>query len=396
LFVFKSVGCDYKINSAKKYDSCGVCDGNGKSCKLINTKRKIEASRTFNDVYIIPEGSKNIEISMKKHNWLVPGIYIDDGNATNVFNTDGERWPFGNYTFKKDIFIFKENTENTIVVIPKLSSDGCRLVVFNPHAREAASIQFKTEVNFKARLPLTEDYDRFEFTVKSWAPCSKSCGGGVQRPVFACVERNSGKTLTNLYCSDIIGVGMELKRACNVEACIRRYSWRIGAWGACSATCGVSSQARRVNCLDKHANRIVDNTKCSSPMPRETQPCFAGSCTEHSYFAASWGQCSQSCGKGYQRRKVGCSLTNQTSVEKPLISCPGKLPVTVRPCRNEPCNNYKWMSRSLTQCSESCGGGLRKKTYSCYHVESMSIVSDLMCSGPKPPSIEFCNGFECR
>ena len=61
--------------------------------------------------------------------FLSLGIYIDDGNATNVFNTDGERWPFGNYTFKKDIFIFKENTENTIVVIPKLSSDGCRLVV---------------------------------------------------------------------------------------------------------------------------------------------------------------------------------------------------------------------------------------------------------------------------
>ena len=46
---------------------------------------------------------------------------------------------------------------------------------------------------------------------------------GVQHPVLACVERNSGKTLTDLYCSDIIGVGMELKRACNVEACSKRY-----------------------------------------------------------------------------------------------------------------------------------------------------------------------------
>ena len=46
LFVFKSVGCDYKINSAKKFDSCGVCEGNGKSCKLINAMKKIEASRS--------------------------------------------------------------------------------------------------------------------------------------------------------------------------------------------------------------------------------------------------------------------------------------------------------------------------------------------------------------
>ena len=53
------------------------------------------------------------------------------------------------------------------------------LKVFNPHAKEAASIQAQTEVSFNARLPLTEDYDQFEFTVKSWTPCSKSCGGGM-------------------------------------------------------------------------------------------------------------------------------------------------------------------------------------------------------------------------
>ena len=98
----------------------------------------------------------------------------------------------------------------------------------------------------------------------------------------------------------------------------------------------------------------------------------------------------------YQTRKVGCSLTNQTAYEKPLITCPGKLPATARPCHIEPCNNYKWVARSLTQCSESCGGGLRIRTHNCYNIESMSVVFDYLCPVPKPPSIEYCNRFDCN
>lgn len=46
---------------------------------------------------------------------------------------------------------------------------------------------------------------------------------GVQNPVLSCVEKNSEKILTDLYCSDIIGAGVELKRACNVQDCNQRY-----------------------------------------------------------------------------------------------------------------------------------------------------------------------------
>ena len=45
---------------------------------------------------------------------------------------------------------------------------------------------------------------------------------GVQHPVLACVEKNSEKILTDLYCSDIIGSGIELKRACNIQDCKQR------------------------------------------------------------------------------------------------------------------------------------------------------------------------------
>lgn len=47
---------------------------------------------------------------------------------------------------------------------------------------------------------------------------------GVQHPVLSCVEKNTEKVITDLYCSDIIGAGLELKRACNIQKCLERYA----------------------------------------------------------------------------------------------------------------------------------------------------------------------------
>ena len=77
-----------------------------------------------------------------------------------------------------------------------------------------------------------------------------------------------------------------------------RYSWTVGAWGACRATCGLSFQARRVKCLDKGVNRLSEDARCPTPKPPERQTCFAGPCRDHSFFTTSWGQCSKSCGLG--------------------------------------------------------------------------------------------------
>ena len=86
--------------------------------------------------------------------------------------------------------------------------------MFNPYAKEAASIEAQTEVSFKARLPLTEDYDRFEFTVKSWTPCSKSCGGGM------CVFHRI--SITNYTCNFEINID-----SFNIDSFITEYEMLI-------------------------------------------------------------------------------------------------------------------------------------------------------------------------
>ena len=46
-FFPESVGCDFKIGSTKKFDDCGVCAGDGKSCKAVKTRKNIEATRSM-------------------------------------------------------------------------------------------------------------------------------------------------------------------------------------------------------------------------------------------------------------------------------------------------------------------------------------------------------------
>jgi hypothetical protein len=35
-FTLKQVGCDWKLNSNAANDNCGVCNGNGNTCKIID------------------------------------------------------------------------------------------------------------------------------------------------------------------------------------------------------------------------------------------------------------------------------------------------------------------------------------------------------------------------
>ena len=57
-------------------------------------------------------------------------MYIDNQNATNVFNADGYNWPTGNYTVNGNVFVYRNTSSLSTILIPKLSNYGCRILVF--------------------------------------------------------------------------------------------------------------------------------------------------------------------------------------------------------------------------------------------------------------------------
>ena len=62
------------------------------------------------------------------------------------------------------------------------------------------------------------------------------------------------------------------------------YSWSIGGWGTCSATCGGGTQTRTVTCIRSGDNRTFGDNVCTAfgagTKPPTSQPCNTQSCVQ--------------------------------------------------------------------------------------------------------------------
>eukprot|EP00794_Sanderia_malayensis_P012677 gene12677-13978_t len=390
----QNIGCDYQLGSGKEIDECGNCGGEGNSCKLVKTKKIVKSERLVQDVFMLPAGSENIKITIKGRSRLFGGIRLDDRNSTNVFNSDGWRWPSGNYSIHKNNIVYDRNDKIETIKINKLVDHGCRVVIFNPFASDA-SVGLFAEVAIDATLPVSKGHNQFKYTIESWTGCSKKCDGGVQHPIPACFEKKTGRKVSDLYCSDIISPDVELSRSCNNQRCLQRYRWHSEAWSSCTKTCGPGRQTRKVGCLDNDLRVFVNENACQGPRPVKQQYCYSRPCNGFRLITEKWSKCSKSCGKGVQRRRVICATDNNALLHLPLAACPGEFPVTARFCNVNICNVYDWVSYYYGHCSATCGGGVQIQIITCKHLKTGVTVYDYLCPQPKPFPIVSCNVSPC-
>lgn len=105
--------------------------------------------------------------------------------------------------------------------------------------------------------------------VGAWSACSATCGG-VRTRTVSCVD-NAGGLLAEIYCSGPKPVTEQAcSAACPVDPPVIG-SWWVGAWSACSSTCG-GVQTRTVSCVDS-AGGVLADSSCSGPKPVITQSC---------------------------------------------------------------------------------------------------------------------------
>uniref|UniRef100_A0A3B4WPA4 PLAC domain-containing protein n=1 Tax=Seriola lalandi dorsalis TaxID=1841481 RepID=A0A3B4WPA4_SERLL len=81
-------------------------------------------------------------------------------------------------------------------------------------------------------------------------------------------------------------------------------------WSSCSATCGVGLMTRTVACThrpsrDSNRTEVLRDEDCQNPKPSPVQACNRFDCPPM-WDTPDWGQCSQSCGGGVQRRQILC------------------------------------------------------------------------------------------
>uniref|UniRef100_A0A8B9E2Q4 ADAM metallopeptidase with thrombospondin type 1 motif 8 n=1 Tax=Anser cygnoides TaxID=8845 RepID=A0A8B9E2Q4_ANSCY len=77
-------GCDHVVGSSKKLDKCGVCGGNGSTCRKISGSLN-RSKYGYNDIVTIPAGATNIDIKQRSHRGV-----RHDGNYLALRTLEGK------------------------------------------------------------------------------------------------------------------------------------------------------------------------------------------------------------------------------------------------------------------------------------------------------------------
>uniref|UniRef100_A0A8C9BWC3 ADAM metallopeptidase with thrombospondin type 1 motif 12 n=1 Tax=Phocoena sinus TaxID=42100 RepID=A0A8C9BWC3_PHOSS len=175
-------------------------------------------------------------------------------------------------------------------------------------------------------------------------------------------------------------------KRCHLRPCA---GWKVGNWSKCSRNCSGGFQIREIQCVDSRDHRSLRPFHCqflAGPPPPLSMSCNLEPCEE--WQVEPWSQCSRSCGGGIRKRGVTCpgGLCDWT-----------KRPTSIAPCNGHPCCH--WATGNWDLCTASCGGGFQKRTVHCVASENNKTEDQDRClcdHEPRPLEFQKCNQQACR
>nr|XP_046245982.1 A disintegrin and metalloproteinase with thrombospondin motifs 17 isoform X2 [Scatophagus argus] len=385
----QKIGCDGIIGSSAKEDRCGVCNGDGRSCKIVRGDFNHTKGMGYIEAVVIPAGARRIKVVEDKpsHSFLA----LKDSSEKSI-NSDWKIELPGEFELAGTTvrYVRRGLWEKMSAKGPTKTPLHLMVLLFHDQSYEIHyeyTVSLNTTQDRSSEEHKEPDY-LYIWTHSSWQDCTVQCGGGERRTVVSCM-RIANKTMevvNDSYCQPENRPHPQV-RLCNTHPC--QYRWVTGEWGSCSVTCGKGLQQREVVCVYHLQNGSLIHTRdlyCQGPKPPTLQGCEGRLCLTV-WEASEWSKCSSDCGQGVRERTVTC--TNPQGLCDPLS----------QPTLQEPCEDhskcYEWKTGDWSKCSSSCGKGLQSRVVQCMHKVTGRHGNDCPVT-LRPPTYRPCHHGTCN
>ncbi|KAJ3593987.1 hypothetical protein NHX12_006319, partial [Muraenolepis orangiensis] len=375
------IGCDGIIGSSSLEDRCGICNGDGRSCKIVrgdfnHTKGMVAASQC-----------KRVSTCVMSKPRALPKCFssLQDSSKRSI-NSDWKIELPGEFQLAGTTvrYVRRGLWEKMSAKGPTMSP--LHLMTYGIHYEYTVSVNVSRDRG--GREDRRDPEHLYIWTHSSWQDCTVQCGGGERRTVVSCM-RIANKTMEQVNNSHCQPQNRPLPqvRVCNTHPC--QYRWVAGEWGPCSVTCERGFQRREVACVYQLQNGSLIHTKdlyCQGGKPTALQGCQGRLCLTI-WEASEWSKCSSDCGAGVRRRSVSCS--------NPQGLCdPHSQPAQQEPCQDHS-KCYEWKTGDWSKCSSSCGKGLQSRVVQCMHKVTGRHGND--CPAPlRLPNYRPCHQGACN
>nr|XP_046912423.1 ADAMTS-like protein 1 isoform X2 [Dermatophagoides farinae] len=419
-----SVGCDLQLGSAKKIDNCGVCGGDGSSCK----------NHSYRWSHRFETNCSTICLSDQLSQFRTSSVVCVDANGSNNQLVD-------------DLFCPMDERPNPITS-PCEPSEHCKFRwVTEEWSKCSQSLGYQTRaiycvlsINHNVKIdekqcekiglkrPETERKCNQEECPQwyegPWSSCSETCGNGIQRRLVVCKDNQGSpsdkcdwqlKPLDSRNCSDITdclnGQSNSQEDSPNmiIDSMTNEPSYDIGPWSSCNVTCGIGYKKRNVKSdlqicygYDCHMDGTNSLQKYNHHSSIEHENNFEIENEKFQWKITGFTKCSANCLGGIQESIIDCIRIGDNQ-RMPTELCPLELkPETyTRICNDQPCVP-RWNLSEFGDCSKKCGeGGYQTRIVICIHEvargkKNFVILPDNECEPPKPKTERKCNQIDCH
>ncbi|XP_032164474.1 A disintegrin and metalloproteinase with thrombospondin motifs 10 isoform X1 [Mustela erminea] len=243
-------------------------------------------------------------------------------------------------------------------------------------------------LRYRFNAPIARDaLPPYSWHYAPWTKCSAQCAGGSQVQAVECRNQLDSSAVAPHHCSAHSKLPKR-QRACNTEPCPP--DWVVGNWSRCSRSCDAGVRSRSVVCqrrVSAAEEKALDDSACPQPRPPVLEACQGPACPPE-WAALDWSECTPSCGPGLRHRVVLCKSSDHRATLPPAHCPPAAKPPATMRCNLRRCPPARWVTGEWGECSAQCGIGQQQRAVRC---SSHTGQPSRECAEAlRPPSTQQC------